>query len=101
MRAAAELEQQAVLADLAVGAQAVGGGGQVDGAVMLVDLDGVATAESDVRTAFAAKMGEVAQAADLAARARGGGGNFGALVLPEVPGEQGCGALLCSRRSDT
>src|SRR6185437_7941908 len=69
--AAAELEQQPVLADIAVGTEAVGSGGQVDGAMMFVDLDGVAAAESDMRSAFATKMGKVAQSADLAARARG------------------------------
>ena len=34
------------------GCEAGAHGGEVDGAVVLVDLDGVAAAESDVRTAF-------------------------------------------------
>ena len=39
-------------------------GGEVDGAVVLVNLDGVAAAEGDVGAAFATKMGEVVLAAD-------------------------------------
>ena len=50
--AAAELEQQPILSDVAVRAEPFGGGGEVDGAVMLVDLDGVAAAEGDVGAAF-------------------------------------------------
>lgn len=69
--------------------------GEVDGAVMLVDLDGVAAAEGDVRAAFAGEMGEDALTADGAAGTGGGGGDLGVLEgavgvgVPEVEGEEG------------
>ena len=66
MWAAAELEQQTILADFAVGSEAVGGSGEIDRAVVLVNLDGVAAAQCDVGAAFAAEMGEVAGATDRA-----------------------------------
>jgi hypothetical protein len=47
-----EAEKQVVEADGAVGGKAVAHSGEVDGAVVLVDLDGVAAAEGDVGTAF-------------------------------------------------
>jgi hypothetical protein len=47
--------------------ETVAHGDEVDGAVMLVDLDGVSAAEGDVRAAFAGEMGEDALAADIAA----------------------------------
>jgi hypothetical protein len=80
--AAAKLEQKPVLTDFAVGAKALGGGGEIDGAVVLVDLDRIAAAEGDVRTSFATQMGEIAALADLAAGTGMGGGDLGALVLP-------------------
>ena len=70
--AAAEAEEEVVGAEVlnvGVGAEAGAHGGEVDGAVMLVDLDGVAAAESDVGAVLAGEMGEVALAADLAAGA--------------------------------
>ena len=53
MGRALEAEEEIVEADGAVGAEAVAHGGEVDGAVVLVDLDGVAAAEGDVRAALA------------------------------------------------
>ena len=46
------------------GCEAGAHGGEVDGTVVLVDLDGVAAAEGDVRAAFAGEVGEDALAAD-------------------------------------
>ena len=53
-----EAEEKFVEADLPMRGEAIAHGGEVDGAMMLVDLDGVAAAERDVRTAFAGKMSE-------------------------------------------
>ena len=67
MWAALEAEEELVeaeIVDVGVRGEAVAHGGEVDGAVVLVDLDGVATAESDVRAAFAGEVGEDALAAD-------------------------------------
>ena len=55
-------------------------GGEVDGAVMLVNLDGVAAAEGDVGAACAGEVGEDALAADLAIGARRAGGDLGAAL---------------------
>ena len=60
-----EAKEQAVEANVSVGDEAVAHGGEVDGAVMLVDLDGVASAEGDVGSVLAGEMGEDALAADL------------------------------------
>ncbi len=81
--AAAEAEQEIVGAeglDVGVGLEAGFEGGEVDGAVMLVDLDGVAAAEGDVGAGCAGEMGEDALAADLAVGAGGAGGDLGRLV---------------------
>ena len=67
---------------LVVGDEAVAHGGEVDGAVMLVDLDGVAAAESDVGATFAGKMGEDALAADAAGRIGRAGVDFAVFVGP-------------------
>jgi len=50
--------------DVGVVGEAAMQGGEIDGAVMLVDLDGVAAAEGDVRAADSGEMGELACAAD-------------------------------------
>ena len=76
---------------LAVGGEAVAHGGEVDGAVMLVDLDGVAAAEGDVRAAFAGEMGEDALAADGAAGVGRGGADLAALVASRDRRRAGCG----------
>ena len=48
-------------------------GQEVDGAVVFVDLDGVAAAESDVGAADPGEVVELAEAADLAIGPRDGG----------------------------
>ena len=75
--------------DVGVGEEAVAHVGEVDGTVVLVDLDGVAAAEGDVRAAFAGKVGEDALAADLAGGVRSAGVDLAPLVGPEVVGEEG------------
>ena len=78
-----EAEEEIVEADflnIAVGDEAGVHGGEVYGAVMLVDLDGVAAAEGDVRAAFSGEVGEDALAADGAGGVGGGGVDLAALV---------------------
>jgi len=72
-----------------MGAEAVAHGGEVDGAVMLMDLDGVSAAEGDVRAAFAGEVREDALAADGAVGVRGAGVDLASLVAPQVVGEEG------------
>jgi len=79
-----EAEEEIVEADGSVGLKAVAHGGKVDGAVVLVDLDGVASAKGDVRAAFAGEMGEDAFAADFASGVWFGGAYFATVVAPEV-----------------
>ena len=67
--------------DCEAGAQ----GGEVDGAVVLVDLHGVAAAEGDVGAVPAGEVGEDALAADFAIGAGSGGGDFGAVDLDALP----------------
>ena len=74
---------------------------EVYGAVMLVDLDGVSTAEGDVSAVLAGEVSKDALAADLAVGARSVGGDFGVVQItvvcrgaeacgvPEVEGEEG------------
>ena len=88
--AAAEAEQEGVRADVGEvgdGGELVLHGGEVDGAMVLVDLDGVAAAEGDVGAEGSGEVGEVAEVADLAAGARGGGGDFSVIEAG------GCGGL--------
>jgi hypothetical protein len=68
--------------------EAVAHGGEIDGAVALVDLDGVASAEGDVGAAFAGEVGEDSVTADSAAGTGGAGVDLAALVAPEVEGEK-------------
>ena len=82
VRAAAETEKEVVGAevfDVGVGGEAGAHGGEVDGAVVLVDLDGVAAAERDVGAVLAGEVSEDAQAADLATGAGRAGGDLGAI----------------------
>jgi hypothetical protein len=83
-----------------VSAEAGAEGGEIDGAMVLVDLDGIAAAESDVGAVLAGEVGEGLPAAYLAAGTRRGGGDLGAVQVfaalrrqegrtPEVEGEQG------------
>ncbi len=78
-----EAEEKLVEAEVVyvgVGQEAVAHGGEVDGAVVLVDLDRVSAAEGDVRAAFSREVGEDALAADGAAGVRFGGADLAALV---------------------
>jgi len=75
-----EAEEESVEADGTVRGEAVAHGGEVDGAVVLVDLDGVATAEGDVRAAFAGEVREDAMGADGAVGVGGAGFDLAALV---------------------
>jgi hypothetical protein len=79
-----EAEEKVVKADGSVGEEAVAHGGEVDGAVMLVDLDGVSAAEGDVGAAFAREMGEDALGTDGAGGVGGAGVDLAPLVAPEI-----------------
>ncbi len=84
-----EAKEQIVGADGSVGGEALAHGGEVDGAVVLVDLDGVAAAEGDVGAAFSGEVGEDALAADGAVGVWLAGVDLALLVGPEVEGEEG------------
>lgn len=88
MLAPLEAKEHAVAADVSVRAKAGGQLGEVDGAGVLVDLDGVAAAEGDVGAALAAQVAEVSRAADLTTGMGAGGFDFGPLVGPLVDGKQ-------------
>jgi hypothetical protein len=78
--AAAKTKEEIVAAEVVeVGVQgeAVTEGGEVYGAVVFVDLHGVAAAEGDMRTAFAGEVGEDALAADGAVRIGEGSADLG------------------------
>ncbi len=80
-RAEAEEEiVEAEVVDVAVGGEAVAHGGEVDGAVVLVDLDGVAAAEGDVGAADAGEVREDALAADGAGGVGGAGVDFASAI---------------------
>jgi hypothetical protein len=83
-----EAEEEVVEADSSMGLKTVSHGREVDGAVVLVDLDRVAAAEGDVRTAFTGQMGEDAFAADFACGVWFGGADLAALVAPEVVAQE-------------
>ena len=83
-----EAEEEIVVADAAVGGEAGAHGGEVDGAVVLVDLDGVAAAEGDVGTAFASEVGKDPLAADGAGGVGGGGGDLAPFVGPKIVREE-------------
>jgi len=86
---ALETEEKVIEADVTVWSEPVSHGREVDGAVMLVDLDGVASAEGDVRATFSGEMSEDAFATDFAVRKWLGGGDLRSLACPEIEGEQG------------
>ena len=66
VRGSLEAQEEVVEADGAMGLEAIAHGGEVDGAMVLVDLDRVSAAEGDVGAAFAGEVGEDALAADFA-----------------------------------
>jgi len=84
-----EAEQVGGGADFAEGLEAELEGGEVEWAVVLVDLDGVAAAEGDVGAGLAGEMAEDAATADLTARVGRGGGDRGVFACPEVVGAKG------------
>jgi hypothetical protein len=95
---ALETEEEIVEADflnIAVGSEAVAHGGEVDGAMVLVDLYGVSAAEGDVRAADAGEVGELAVGADGAVRVGGAGIDFAAVYIaiasgcPKIEAEKG------------
>lgn len=57
---------------------------EIDGALALVDLDGIPTAQRDVRTALAREMNKFVFAAGTASRAGLGSGNLGVLIGPDI-----------------
>jgi hypothetical protein len=65
---APEAEQQVVAQDVTVRTETVLHFGEIDGAGALMDLDGVAATERDVRAALAAQMGKISLGADRAPR---------------------------------
>jgi len=84
---ALKAEEKIIEADLPMGCEAVAHGGEVDGTVVLVNLDGVSSAEGDVGTAFAGEMSELPLAADGAVRTGPVGGDLGAFARPQIKGE--------------
>ena len=73
-----------------MGGEAVAHGGEVDGAVVLVDLDGVAAAEGDVGAAFAGRGGRRCAGRRRCSAGLGAAGvDLAALVGPEIVGEEG------------
>ena len=83
-----EAKEEIVKTDLAVGGETVAHGGEVDGALMLVNLDRVSAAEGDVWAAFAGEMREDALGADCAGGVGLRGVDFATLVGPEIEGEE-------------
>ena len=71
-----------------MGGEAVAHGGEVDRAMMFMDLDGVTAAEGDLWAVFAGKVCEDSLAADVAAGSRPGRGDFGMFTGPEVVREE-------------
>ncbi len=107
--AAAEAEEEIVAAEVmevGVEGEAVAEGGEVDGAVVLMDLYGVAAAEGDVGAAFAGEVGEDALAADGAVGIGVGGADLGLVDAsgcgrgPEVEGEEGAAEEMVLVRED-
>jgi len=70
--AALEAQQQSISPDLSQRAEACRQRGEIDGAIVLVDLHGVAAAEGDVGAGIAGERTKITLAADLAAGARMG-----------------------------
>jgi hypothetical protein len=81
-----EPEEEIVKADIAVGCEAVAHLAEVHGAMVLMDLDGVAAAEGDVGAAFASEVGEDALTADRAGWVWPGGADFAAGAGPKIEG---------------
>ena len=79
---AVESHQHAISSDFSQRTQPYSQRGEIDGAMMLVDLHGVAAAERDVRSAFAGKMRKFFLHTNFAVYARTGGVYFRLLIAP-------------------
>ena len=86
---ALEAEEEVIKANGSMGTETVAHSGEVNGAMMFVDLNGVATAEGDVGAAFSSEVREDALAANGATGVWGSGVDLAALVCPEVVTEDG------------
>lgn len=84
-----EAEEEIVETDFSVGEEAGAHGGEVDGAMVLMDLDRVPATEGDVRAADAGEVREEALAADGAVGVWGAGVDLATLVAPQVEGDEG------------
>jgi hypothetical protein len=84
-----EAQEEIVETDGAVRGETSAHGGEVDGTVVLVDLDGVAAAEGDMRAAFSGQVREDSLAADGACGIGGGGVDLASLVRPKIVREEG------------
>jgi hypothetical protein len=82
---APEFQDEVVMAHGAVGEQARRHLSEVHGALPLVNLHGVSATESDVGSALSGEVDKVSLPASAASRARSRGGDFRALVRPDVP----------------
>ena len=89
MWGALEAEEEVIKANGSMGTETVAHSGEVNGAMMFVDLNGVATAEGDVGAAFSSEVREDALAANGATGVWGSGVDLAALVCPEVVTEDG------------
>ncbi len=89
--AAAKAKQQGVgaeVVDLGLASERGLERGKIERALMLVDLDGVASAECDVRARGAGEVVEAALGTDAAVGIGRRRGDFRALVGPEIAGEE-------------
>ncbi len=86
------------MAHRAVRCEAARDFGEVDGPLALVDLDGIAAAERDVRPALAGEVDEVALIAGSASGTRFGGADLGVIVGPDVVGKQSATQLVAGAR---
>jgi hypothetical protein len=82
-----ETEKKVIEADLTVRGKAIAHGGEVNRSVVLVYLDRVSTAKSDMGAAFTRKVSKDALAADATACPGLVGRDLRALAGPEVIGE--------------
>ena len=88
MLAALEAQQHFISPNGAMGFQFAGEFGEVDGTMVLVNLDGVSAAEGDLGAANSAEMGKLTLLADGTAGSRVRGIDFGDFVAPHVTGEK-------------
>ena len=100
VRLVPELQDELVVADGAVRTQASRHLSEVHGTLLLVNLHGISATESDVGPALSGEVDKVTLPASAASREGPGGGDFRALVRPDIPGEQGAPHLQsCGRRA--